>query len=68
MFIGHQYGRLCARVQGYKNEEDLVTAVNKCSIIAAVFSPIREKSIQDSNPNQFTCFYELGEHCRGRAE
>lgn len=42
MFFGHQCGKLCGRrVQGYKTKEDLVTAVNKFSLIVAAFSPIR---------------------------
>lgn len=45
MFIDHQCVRLCAGVERYKNEENLVTAVKEVSLIAAVFSPVREDII-----------------------
>lgn len=44
-FIDQQCGRLCARIQGYKNGENLVTAVKEFNLIVAVCSPIEEDII-----------------------
>lgn len=45
MSIDHQCCRLCAGVQRYKNEDNLVIAVKEVGLIVAVFSIVREDII-----------------------